>query len=257
MTSPTRLARLWAEDRPALNGWLMAGSADTAEAMAKHPWDSLTVDMQHGSGDLTAALGQLRAIATSDATPMIRVPWLEPGLVMRSLDAGAAGIICPMVDTPDAAAALVSWCRYPPQGSRSYGPFRAGRVWGTDPVAANARTLVFAMIETAEALANLDAIAATPGLTGLYVGPSDFGLSLSGGALGPGFDREQPQMVEALQSVAAACARHGLVAALHCGGVAYARRAAGWGYRWLTVGSDAGFVGAGAAAVTADWTAGG
>jgi 4-hydroxy-2-oxoheptanedioate aldolase len=107
------------------------------------------------------------------------------------------------------------------------------------------------MIETAEGMANLDAIAATPGLDGLYVGPADLTLSLTNGRLAPGFDREEPEMIEALQKVIAACAKHNICAALHCGTPEYAARAVGWGFRMVTVGGDSRFLAAGAGAAVA------
>ncbi|TAG19142.1 MAG: 2,4-dihydroxyhept-2-ene-1,7-dioic acid aldolase, partial [Rhodobacterales bacterium] len=111
----------------------------------------------------------------------------------------------------------------------------------------------FAMVETAEGYANLDAIAATPGLDGIYVGPTDLTLSLSKGQLAPSLDREEPEMVAALQKIAAACKTHGIIAALHCATPDYATRAIGWGYRMVTVGGDTRFLSAGAAAAVADF----
>ena len=117
---------------------------------------------------------------------------------MKALDAGAEGVICPMVNTAEEAARLVSYMRYPPDGVRSYGPTRALFAHGEGYAAtANARVMAFAMIETAEGLANLEAIVATPGLDGIYVGPNDLALSVSAGKLPPGLDREEPEMLAA------------------------------------------------------------
>jgi 4-hydroxy-2-oxoheptanedioate aldolase len=143
--------------------------------------------------------------------------------------------------------------RYPPEGVRSFGPTRAVFAHGGGYAAsANARVLAFAMIETAEGLANLEGIVATAGLDGIYVGPNDLAMSVSAGRLPPGLDREEPEMQAHLQAIAAACARHGRIAAIHCGTASYAARAIGWGYRMTTVGGDVRFLSAGAAeAVTA------
>lgn len=244
-----KLKALWAEGRPTLNGWLSIGNPFTAEIMAAQGYDSLTIDVQHGALDYSSLLPMFQAMRASGVVPMARVPWLEPGIVMKALDAGAYGVICPMVSTPAQAAEFVSYLRYPPLGQRSFGPTRANYSAGANYAAeANGEILGFAMIETAEGMRNLDAIAATPGLDGIYVGPADLTLSLSEGRLAPAFDREEPEMVEALQAIAAACRKHGIRAALHCGTPDYAARAIGWGFHMTTVGGDSRFLAAAASA---------
>jgi 4-hydroxy-2-oxoheptanedioate aldolase len=234
---PNRLRQLWAEGHATANGWLSIGSPFVAEVMAAQGYDSLTVDMQHGALDYSATLPMLQAMRASGVVPMVRVPWLEPGIIMKSLDAGAYGIICPMVNTAEDAARFVSYVRYPPIGQRSFGPTRASYAVGPDyATEANGQILTFAMIETAEALQNLDAIVATPHLDGVYVGPADLTISLSGNTLPTGFDREEPMMIDALKRIADACNRAGIIASLHCGAVEYAMRAVGWGYRMTTIG---------------------
>jgi 4-hydroxy-2-oxoheptanedioate aldolase len=173
---------------------------------------------------------------------------------MKALDAGAYGIICPMVNNAEDAAKLVSYLRYPPLGQRSFGPTRVSFAAGANYAGeANDNMLAFAMIETAEGMANLDAIAATPGLDGLYVGPADLTLSLTGGRLAPGFDRQEPEMIEALQKVVAACGKNNICAALHCGTPEYAARAIGWGFRMTTVGGDSRFLAAAAGSAVASF----
>ena len=234
-----RLRQLWDGGRPTLNGWLSIGNPFSAEIMAAQGYDSLTVDMQHGALDYSNLLPMLQAMRASGVVPLARVPWLEPGIVMKALDAGAYGIICRMVNSGAEAAALVSYLRYPPAGQRSFGPtrasFSAGANYGEE---ANGEIIAFAMVETAQAMANLEDIAATPGLDGIYVGPSDLSLSLTGGRLAPGFDRDEPEIVDALRAVAAACRRHGIRAGLHCMSPDYAARAVGWGYDMTTVSGD-------------------
>lgn len=239
----THLRTLWTEGRPTLNGWCMIGSPFVAEIMAAQGFDSITIDMQHGALDYSDLLPMLQAMRASKATLLARVPWLDPAAVMKALDAGAEGIICPMINTAEEAARLVSYMRYPPLGDRSFGPTRASVAHGADYAAkSNANTLAFAMVETAEAFANLDAITATPGLDGIYVGPADLSLSLSNGALKPGLDREEPKIIDALQKIAAACQRNNIIAAIHCGTAAYAHRAISWGFRMTTVGADVRFL---------------
>ena len=249
---PNRLKALWAEGRPTINGWCSIGNPFTAEIMAAQGFDSITVDMQHGALDYSNLLPMLQAMRASGAVLMARVPWLEPGIIMKALDAGAYGIICPMVNTAHEAARFVSYLRYPPLGQRPYGPTRVSFAAGAHYAAeANDNMLAFAMIETAEGMANLDAIAATPGLDGIYVGPADLTLSLTGGRLPPGFDREEPEMIAALQKIVAACRKNGIRAGLHCGTPDYAARPIGWGYDLTTVGGAARFLAAGAGAAVA------
>jgi 4-hydroxy-2-oxoheptanedioate aldolase len=250
----TRVRGLFDQGKPVLNGWCSIGNAFTAEIMAAQGFDSVTVDMQHGALDYSDLLPMLQAMRASGATLLARVPWLDPAHVMKALDAGAEGIICPMINTADEAAALVSYMRYPPLGVRSFGPTRAAFAHGAGYAeTANARLLAFAMVETAEGYANLDAIAATPGLDGIYVGPTDLTLSLSNGQLLPTLDREEPEMIAALQRIATACKDHGIIPALHCGTAEYATRAIGWGFGMVTVGGDTRFLSAGAAAAVADF----
>lgn len=244
-----RLKQLWAEGKPAINGWLSIGNAFSAEIMAAQGYDSLTVDMQHGALDYSALLPMFQAMRASGTTLMARVPWLDPGIIMKALDAGAYGVICPMTNTPEQVAAFVSALRYPPLGQRSFGPTRAAFAQGANIAQeANDQILAIAMIETAEAMANLDAICAVPGLDAVYVGPADLSLSLSNGRLAPGFDREEPEIVAALHAILAACKRHGIRAGLHCGSADYAARAIGWGFDLTTVGGDTRFLATGAAA---------
>ncbi len=247
-----RLKALWSEGKPTINGWCSIGNPFTAEIMAAQGFDSITIDMQHGALDYSSVLPMFQAMRASGAVLMARVPWLEPGIIMKALDAGAYGIICPMVNSAEDAARLVSYMRYPPLGQRSFGPTRVSIAAGANYAAeANGNLLAFAMIETADGMANLDAIAATPGLDGLYVGPADLTLSLTKGRLSPGFDREEPEMIAALHTIVAACKRNGIRAALHCGTPDYAARAIQWGYDMTTVGGDSRFLAAAAGAAIA------
>lgn len=244
-----KLKQIWAEGRPSINGWLSIGNAFTAEIMAAQGYDSISIDVQHGALDYGSVLPMFQAMRASGVVPMARVPWLEPGIIMKVLDAGAYGVICPMVNTAEQAAEFVSYMRYPPHGQRSFGPTRVSFAAGANYAGeANDEILAFAMIETKQAMANLDAIAATPGLDGIYVGPADLTFSLMDGTLTPGFDREEPEMIEALQRIVAACKANGIRAALHCGTADYAARAIGWGFDMTTVSGDSRLLAAAAAA---------
>ena len=152
----------WAKEKGAINAWCSIPSAVTAEMMSMNDFDSITIDMQHGLVDYQVALNMLQVISGSGKTPMVRVPWNEPGIIMKSLDAGALGIICPMINTPDDAIDFVGATRYAPEGHRSSGPTRALMVHGANyHDEANEKIISLAMIETVEALENVDKIAAT------------------------------------------------------------------------------------------------
>ena len=229
----------WAAGRPVVNGWLSIASPFTAEIMAAQGYDSVTIDLQHGLVGYEAATTMLQAMRASGVVPMARVPWLDPAALMKILDAGAYGVICPMINRREEAERLVSYVRYPPTGVRSFGPtranFSAGAEYGTH---ADREVLCFAMIETAEAVANIDAIATTPGLDGIYIGPADLTLGLTGRRYATGFDREEPEMVEAIRHILGRAHAAGIRACLHNGTAAYAARAIGWGFDLVTVSND-------------------
>ena len=236
---PNNLRRLWAQGLPTVNGWLSIGNAFTAEIMAAQGYDSVTIDTQHGALDYSQALPMFQAMRASGVVPMARAPWLEPGAIMKLMDAGAYGVICPMVNTPAQAAEFVSYVRYPPSGQRSFGPTRVSFAAGANYAGeANREILALAMIETQEAFDNVEAIAATPGLDGLYIGPADLTLGLTEGRLVPGFDREEEEMVVAIKRILAAAKSAGIRAALHCGTPDYAARAVRWGFDMTTVSGD-------------------
>ncbi len=230
------LRRAWAQGRKTVNGWLSMPSPFAAEVMAHQPWDSLTIDMQHGLVDYQAMVGMLQAISTRPPVPLARVPWLEAGILMKTLDAGEYGVICPMINTAEEADQLVSFCRYPPRGQRSFGPIRAMLYAGNDYFThANEEILVIAMIETRQALDNLEAILAVPGLDGVYVGPSDLAISLG---LPPALDPETPEVVDAITQIVKATKAKGLIAGLHCMGPAYVRRMFDLGFDFASIASE-------------------
>jgi 4-hydroxy-2-oxoheptanedioate aldolase len=234
-----KIKQLWADDRPVLHGWLSIGNSFTAEVMAAQGYDAISVDVQHGALDYSSLLPMYQAMRASGVVLGARVPWLDPAMIMKVLDAGALLVICPMVSTAEQAAEFVSYLRYPPLGQRSFGPTRASFALGDNIGAeANDQVVGLAMIETREGMENLDAIAATPGLDGLYVGPADLSLALGAGRLAPGFDREEPEMIAAIKTILAASKASGKRAALHCGTAEYAARAIGWGFDMCTVSGD-------------------
>lgn len=244
------LRKIWGIGGKVLNGWIALPSPLAAEAFARAGWDSITIDLQHGTADYADLLALLPIIEKGGAAPIVRVPWLDEAAIMRALDAGALGIIAPMINTAADARRLVAACLYPPLGARSFGPIRARLACGESYYdKANTEIVPFAMIETRQAVENLDDILAVPGLGGLYIGPADLALAYG---YHPGFDREEPDMLALLDKILMRCRAAGLPCGLHCGTASYAAGMAGRGFSLLTVGSDARFLEAGArTAVTA------
>ena len=242
-----RLRTLWQSGGAAVNGWLAIANSFSAETMAHQGWDTLTIDLQHGVVDYQAMVPMLQAISTTDTVPLVRVPWLEPGILMKSLDAGAYGVICPMVNTREDAQKLVAWTHYAPRGTRSFGPVRALLYGGADyPKHANDTIVTFAMIETAQALDNLDDILSVEGLDAIYIGPSDLSLALG---CKPVFDDVEPLVAQAIDHILARAKAHGLRARIHNGRTDVALGRIAKGFDFVTVSSDARLMAAGAQAM--------
>ncbi len=248
MTTPptgSRLKQTWASGDTALGLWLMSDSPTSAEIVATQDVDYLNIDMQHGLLDYSTAVEVMRTLEGTDATITCRVPWNEPGIIGKVLDAGAMGVIIPMVNTVEQAKAAVAACRYSPLGSRSHGPVRAARVNGPDyPATANERIACIPMIETAEALSNLDGILDVPGIDAVYVGPADLSLTLG---LAPAGDHEDASFVDALDRIVAACDSRGIVAGIHANPALTQKRRA-QGFRMITVSTDLSALASGLAA---------
>jgi 4-hydroxy-2-oxoheptanedioate aldolase len=239
------LKSIWARGEAVVNGWLSIPAGFSAEVMAHQGFDSLTVDMQHGVVDYQAAVTMLQGVSTTSVIPLARVPWNDPALLMKILDAGVYGVICPMVNSRAQAEALVQACKYPPRGFRSWGPVRASLYAGSDyGDHANDDVVVMPMIETAEALKNLDEILSVPGVDAVYVGPSDLSLALG---CKPRLDQTDPPVVEAQQRIVEGCKRHRVVAGIHNNTAAYALKMIAAGYQFVTIGSDSRFLAARAA----------
>ena len=244
-----RLRTLWQNNQAAVNGWLAIGNSFSAETMAHQGWDTLTIDLQHGVIDYAAMVTMLQAISTTPTVPIVRVPWLEPGIIMKSLDAGAYGLICPMVNTREDAQKFVAWSSYAPMGTRSFGPIRALLYGGADyATQANDTVVRFAMIETAQALDNLDAIMSVEGLDAIYIGPSDLSLALG---CRPVFDDVDPPVAQAIDHILERAQAHGIQAGVHNGIAEGALARIAKGFRFVTIGSDARLMAAGSQQVLA------
>jgi 4-hydroxy-2-oxoheptanedioate aldolase len=240
----------WAQGRAVINSWCGIPSSFAAEVMANQGWDSLVVDMQHGMIDYQIMVTMLQGISTTNVTPMVRVPWNDPAHIQKALDAGAYGIVCPMINNRAEAEKFVGSMRYAPLGYRSSGPIRASLYGGADYHAkANDIVVAFGMIETREAMENLDEIMSVKGLDAIYIGPSD--LSISYGHP-PGGDKPDPWMMEALKKVLDACKRHKVQPGIHCGAASYAKQMIAMGFTFVTVGGDNRFMTLGAQAAVAE-----
>jgi 4-hydroxy-2-oxoheptanedioate aldolase len=231
---------VWREGGRTVGCWLSLGNAYTAEALAHLGFDWLCVDLQHGLLDYSDLTSMLPAISTSAATPLVRVPWNEPYEIMKALDAGAYGVIVPMVNDRAEAEKAVAACRYPPDGFRSFGPMRAalygGRGYAQE---ANGQVACIAMIETRDGLDNLDDIVTTPGLDAVYIGPSDLSLALGLPVTG---DSDHPEHAAAVTRIEKACRRAGIAVGIHTSSLAYATKYLAAGFNLVTLGSDAGFM---------------
>ena len=243
-----KLKQIFKEGKAAINGWLEIPSSFSAEVMSHQGWDSLTIDMQHGAINHSDVLQILQAISTTEVVPMARLNWNEPGQIMKVLDAGAYGIICPMVSNREQAEKFVQACLYPPKGYRSFGPTRGFMYGGSDYVDhANDEILKLAMIETKGALKELDKIMSTPGIDGVYIGPADLSLAIGEK---PGFDKpEVHPTYEQLVNILKHAKKHNLVAGIHNATPEYAKKMIDLGFQIVTVGSDKIFMSDGAKSI--------
>ena len=250
MARANRVREIWASGKAVVNSWCGVPSSFSAEVMAHAGFDSLVVDMQHGMIDYQVMVTMLQGISTTDTVPLVRVPWNDPAHIQKALDAGAYGIICPMVNNRAEAEKFVGSMRYAPLGYRSSGPIRASLYGGADyHMKANDIVVALGMIETREAMENLDQIMSVKGLDAVYIGPSD--LSISYG-YPPGGDKPDQWMMDALKKVLDAAKRHDVQPGIHCGAPAYAKKMIEMGFTFVTVGGDTAFVRAGAAAAAAE-----
>ena len=228
----------WRADSQTIGCVLCLANAFSAESRAGLGFDYVVVDMQHGLINHSDLIHMLPAISTSDATPIVRVPWNEPYEIMKVLDAGAYGVIVPMVNNREEATQAVMSCRYPPDGYRSFGPMRAALYGGRGyALEANNQLACIAMIETAEGRENAEEIISTPGLDGIYIGPADLALSMGLSVKG---DQPQPEHLQEVQRLLGLCKKHGVAAGIHTGSIEYTQKYLELGFNFVTLGSDAG-----------------
>src|SRR5512133_1379430 len=216
---PNRVKELWRAGKPAITGWCSTADPYIAEVMVRGGFDAMILDMQHGMGiGPDRAASWLQVVGQNpDVTPLVRVPWNEPAFIQWVLDAGAMGVIIPMVNSLEDAKKAIGACRYPPIGYRSNGPNRARYVNGSDYFErANDEVICLVMMETVEGIDSIDEIANLPGVDGYYIGPTDLAISMG---VKPAFDVKDPRHVAAVQKVVDTAKAHGQTAGIHVGTV--------------------------------------
>ncbi len=231
-----------AAHKPLYSAWLGLGSPLAVEIAADAGWQAVMIDQQHGAGGNAELAACLTAAKAAGVPAMVRVAELDFGLIGRALDAGAQGIMAPMIGTPEEAAGLVRAVKYPPLGGRSLGPYRAKfMIEGDYFAAANGWTVACAQIETAEAVENIEAICATEGLDMICLGPNDLAISLSHGK-----DRNirSPAVLDAIEHVRAAAAARRVVTGIFANDRDFAGQMAAAGWQVISIGTDGGWLAA-------------
>ena len=230
----------WRKGQQTIGCWLSIGNAYSAEFMSNLGFDWLCIDLQHGMVGPEDLKHMLPAISTTSVTPLVRVPWNDSAVIMKALDAGAYGVIVPMINSRQEALNAVAACRYPPDGQRSFGPIRAALYAGNGYAQeANGQIACIAMIETKHALDNLEDIVTTPGLDGVYIGPSDLALALG---LAPDGDNSAPVHEATVTKIFETARSHGLAVGIHTWSAAFSERYLTQGFNFVTLGSDIGFM---------------
>jgi 4-hydroxy-2-oxoheptanedioate aldolase len=241
------LRELWDGGGVTVGGWCVIPSAFSAELMGRSGFDWVCVDTQHGLVGYDQMAVMIQALSITGTPAFVRVPWNNPGDIMKALDAGAQGVIVPMVNSAAEARQAVGACRYPPEGYRSWGPIRAALgVDGYSPATGNRRVVLAVMIETVAGVAAAEEIVAVPGVDAVYVGPNDLAVTHGMAPAADGYDERHAQVIE---RILAACQSHGVVAGIHCGSVETALRWRERGFRMFNVTSDGIFLRSGAAQV--------
>jgi len=231
---------LWREGKAAVGTWLVLGSPIVAEIIANMGFDWVVVDTEHGSIDIGATQSIIQAISTTDTVPMVRVPWNDPMSIKRALDAGAYGLVIPMVNSREEAIRAVKAARYPPLGIRSYGGPRARLYGGVDYFEhANEEIALIVQIEHIDAVNHVDEILSVEGVDGFFIGPSDLAISMG---LKPGMDQTDPRHIEAVNKVLASGKKHHVPGGIHVGSPEAVNERIAQGFQFIGLSSDEGFL---------------
>ena len=225
-------------DRQTIVGyWVASDNPPATERLASAGYDYICLDTQHGLLDYPGVLRGLIAVAAGGSAGVVRVPSHDPAGIGKALDAGARGVIVPLVDTPEQAAAAAAACRYPPAGVRSYGPTRSSLTIGPAPREADDQVACIVMIETQAGLRNAAEICAVPGVDAVYVGPSDLSLAL-GSTDDPAAGWGRPEFTGALRDIRAAAQAAGVGCGMHCTDGDTAARTLADGFTFVSISND-------------------
>lgn len=240
------LRQKFTSGEPVYSSWIGFPGVAQATVMARSSFGAMTIDMQHGLMDFGEAVSLAQVALAHETPPIVRVPLEAWGIAGRFLDVGVQGIVMPMVNTPQDAKQLVSFTKYPPAGTRSWGSYAATTISGMAPSEylqkANSIVMAFAMVETRQALEAVDAICSTPGLDGVFVGPSDLSISLSNGKSN---ETQLQETQKAIGAIAAAAKKANVICGIYCANMALARKYSSMGYKYLPIGSDANYLASG------------
>lgn len=221
--------------RTLYNAWLTLNSPFAVELIAKAGWDCVTIDQQHGLGGHSELVACLTAARAARLPALVRIAENDTGLIGRALDAGAQGVVCPLIDSAEDAARFIRAVKYPPQGIRSWGPYRARLEFEGDYFsAANGWTVACAQIETAGAMENLDEILALDGLDMICLGPNDLSVALTGA-----LNIRAPEVIDAMTQVLRKAKERGVIALVFANDIEFARPAVAAGWDMVAIGSDA------------------
>ncbi|MDG1990610.1 MAG: aldolase/citrate lyase family protein [Dehalococcoidia bacterium] len=234
------IKQIWQKNEIAVGGWLTVNSSFSAEVMANCGFDWLCIDMQHGLIDFSDVIPMIQAISTTDCVPLVRVPWNEPYQIMQVLDAGAYGVIVPLINNKEDAEKAVTACKYPPNGKRSSGAARAAFSWGQNyKDFANDEVLCIVMIETEEALENLDEILSTPGVDAAYIGPSDLAYAIG---VEPTGDNISEKHHNAIMKIFEACKRNNVIPGIHTHSLEFSKKYKDIGFKMIMLGAETRFM---------------
>jgi 4-hydroxy-2-oxoheptanedioate aldolase len=235
-----RVKELWREEKAAVGVWMVLGSPITAEILANMGFDWVVVDTEHGSIDIGTTQSMIQAVSYTSAVPMVRVPWNHPMPIKRALDAGAYGLVIPMVNSREEAVQAVQATRYPPLGERSYGGPRARLYGGVDYFEqANEEIALILQIEHIDAVNHADEILSVEGVDAFFIGPSDLAISMG---LKPGLDQADSRHRDAINRALEAGKRHGVAGGIHVGSAEAANERIVQGFRFVGLSSDEGFI---------------
>lgn len=254
-----KLKQQWNNGEIVVNGWLQIPHAFSAEIMAKQPWDALTIDMQHGMMEFSETLAMLQVLNYNKPSALVRVPICDPVMIMKVLDAGAEGIICPLVSNKEECEKFVNSCYYPPIGNRSFGPLRAHLLNPNYMQEYEYEILCLAMIENAEGIENIDEILSVERLDGVYIGVNDLGLALNvdqnldntddarGNELG------LTQLVlDKVKYIYEKCVEYNKIPCIHSTSAEFSNAMIDIGFKMVTCASDERLISAGAADIIKD-----